>query len=242
MVGMLPLDLEHARALWRDLTDAPNGFTPNTIVVVGSDTHRASPSGWIGIVELAGDVVVACPVAAVERVRRILSDSDPDQILQPRDVDALLHPVETLGPALLFYGRPTMTARSIQGKVIGPIDATDPRVRAVIEDASPADCVEAGLEDVTSGAYVGVADDGTPASVCAWTEWPHGIAHMSALTASSYRGKGFGTATAVEALAAADAHGLLPQWRAAHWNHASIAVARRLGLGLLGHQYSLALA
>ena len=40
-------------------------------------------------------------------------------------------------------------------------------------------------------------------------------------------------------LEAARDRGFLPQWRAAHWNSASIALAHRLGLALVGHQYSV---
>ena len=238
-----PPDRDRVRTLWRDLTDAPNGFTSNTHLVVGSDSHRASPLGWIGIVELCGDVVVACPTGTVDRLRHALAGSRAEQLTQPSYLDALLHPIETLGPAMLFYGRPTITtsARSTNVQVIGPIEIDDPRVEAVLDDASAVERDEAAVEDTNSGMYLGLAPDGTPASVCGWREWPHAVAHVSALTAASSRSRGFAVATAAVALDAAAARGLLPQWRAAHWNTASIALARHLGLSLLGHQYSLKL-
>jgi hypothetical protein len=46
-------------------------------------------------------------------------------------------------------------------------------------------------------------------------------------------------ATARLALDAAVGAGLLPQWRAANRNEASIALAWHLGPQLLGHQYSI---
>jgi len=65
---------------------------------------------------------------------------------------------------------------------------------------------------------------------------------MSSLTARSFRRKGLGAAAAVAALDAADARGLLPQWRAAHWNAGSLALARSIGLHQVGSQFSVMLA
>lgn len=90
---VLQHDLERVRALWRALTDAPDGFAKTGPMVIGSDTHRASPPGWTGIVELEGDVVVSCPLDAAERVRLVLSDSLGDQLIEPRHVDELLPPL-----------------------------------------------------------------------------------------------------------------------------------------------------
>lgn len=238
---MPPPDADRVRDLWRELTDAPGAFTPRDPLVIASDTHRASPPAWIGIVEVCGDVVVACRTATADRVRRQLAGSAAEHLIRPSIVDALLHPVDTLGPALLFYGRPTLTATKAAGSVIGPCEIDDPRVQSVIGDATTAELDETAIEETTSGVYVGLTADGIPAAACAWREWPHRVAHISALTAASYRGLGFGASTAAVALDAAVGVGLLPQWRAGHWNEASIALARRLGLELLGHQYSLLL-
>ena len=236
---MLQSDLERIRLLWRDMTEAPGGFAENVLTVSASDTHRASPPGWTGIVELKGDVVVVCPSNQVEWVRGTLTDVRPDRLIEPRLVTELLHPTDTLGPALLFYG-PTSTQRlPTPRRVIGPIDIADPRVKAVFEATSQAERDETGFEETTSGAYLAFGDDGRPASVCGWSQWPHLIAHMSSLTAMPYRRNGYGQAAAARALEAACEDGLLPQWRAAHWNSASIALARRLELVLIGHQYSV---
>ena len=236
---MLQSDLERVRLLWRDLTDAPDGFAQNGLTITGSDTHRASPPGWTGIVELQGDVVVACSANEVEWVRRALTDVRPDRLIEPGLVDELLHPTDTLGPALLFYGRISTQRLPVPRRVIGPIDIADPHVRAVLEAASQAERDETGFDETSSGAYLAFGDDGGPASVCGWTQWPHRIAHMSSLTATPYRRSGCGQAAAAKALEAACDRGLLPQWRAASWNAASIALARRLGLVLVGHQYSV---
>jgi len=242
MVDVSPADLERVRALWRDLADAPGGFRQTELLVVGSDAHRLSPLGWCGIVELHGAIVVACPSAAADRVRHLLAGADPGQLVEPRYVSELLDPADTLGPAVLLYGRPSVGAQSMARNAIGPVDIADHRVRLVCEDASQAEREETGIDETTSGAYLSFADDGSPASVCAWREWPHGVAHMSSLTATSFRRKGLGAAAAVAALDAADARSLLPQWRAAHWNAGSLALARSIGLHQVGSQFSVMLA
>jgi RimJ/RimL family protein N-acetyltransferase len=236
---VLKPDLERIKVLWRDLTEASSGFAGNGLTIAGSDTHRASPPGWTGIVELQGDVVVACPVNRVEWVRRTLTDVRPDRLIEPRHVDRLLHPTDTIGPALLFYGRISTPRPPTPTRVIGPLDIADPRVRAVFEATSQAERDETGFDETTSGAYVALGDDGNPASVCGWSEWPHLIAQMSSFTAMPYRRKGYGRVAAMRALEAACERDLLPQWRAAHRNSASIALAHRLGLVLVGHQYSV---
>lgn len=236
---MSPSDVDQVKELWRDLTGVPSAFTSSVPLVVASDNHRASPSGWAGIIEVSGSAVVACPATMADRVAVRLAGITAEQLIQPTIVDALLDPVDKLGPALLFYGRATITAVAKTGSVIGPLEIDDPRVRSVIEDATDAERDEAGFEETTSGVYIGLAPDGTPAAACAWQEWPHRVAHISVLTATLHRGFGYGASTARVALDEAVGAGLLPQWRAAHWNEASIALARRLGLKLLGHQYSL---
>ena len=76
-------------------------------LVVASDDHRASPPGWTGIIEVCGRAVVVCPSTSADRVAARLAGLTAEQVIQPSVVDALLEPDDTLGPALLFYGRPT---------------------------------------------------------------------------------------------------------------------------------------
>ena len=241
LVAVPPSDVDRVNELWRELTRTPSAFSTPVPLVVASDGHRASPPGWVGIIEIRGRAVVACPAATAERVAGRLAGLVAEQLVEPGIVDAVLDPVDTLGPALLFYGPATSTATVRPGSVIGPLALHDPRVRSVIEDATDAERGEAAIGDTTSGVYIGLAPDGTPAAACAWREWPHRVAHMSVLTAAAHRGGGYGAATARIALDGAVTAGLLPQWRAAHRNEASIALARRLGLALLGRQYSLRL-
>ena len=235
---MPPSDVERVKELWRELTGAPSAFASSDPLFITSDDHRASPPGWVGIVEICGRAVVASPTAKASQVAGRLAGLTPEQLIQPSVVNSLLVPVDTLGPALLFYGSAT-TASTKAGGVTGPLDIGDPKVQSVIEDATDAERDEAAIDNTTSGVYIGLTPDGTPAAACAWQEWPHQVAHISMLTAASHRGVGHGASTARLALDAAVGAGLLPQWRAANRNAASIALAWHLGLQLLGHQYSI---
>ena len=133
---VLPSELERVRALWRDLADAPGGFRQTELLVVGSDAHRLSPLGWCGIVELQGAVVVACPSAAADWVRHLLAGADPGQLVEPQYVSELLDSADTLGPAVLLCGWPSVGAQSMARNAIGPVDIADHRVGTVCEDAS----------------------------------------------------------------------------------------------------------
>ena len=114
-----------------------------------------------------------------------------------------------------FYGRVTITATANADSVIGPFEIDDPRVQSVIGDATTAERDEAAIEETTSGVYVGLTPDGTPAAACSWRVWPHRVAHMSVLTAASHRGSGYGASTSLVALDAATGAGLLPTSRSA---------------------------
>jgi hypothetical protein len=93
------IDVDQVNALWRELTGAPSAFTSSVPLVVASDNHRASPPGWAGIVEVRGCAVVACPAATADRVATQLAGLTAEQLIQPAIVDALLDPVDALGPA-----------------------------------------------------------------------------------------------------------------------------------------------
>jgi hypothetical protein len=239
VTGMEVTDAERVRALWRDLTGAAAGFAGNGLVVVGTAGHRVSPNGWVGIVAIGGDVVVACPPDVARHVTAALSGRTTARLTDPAYVATLLAAADTRGPAELFSGAPAAEGR--RGTVVGPLHPADHRVRAVLDDAHPDERDESGIDVATSGIDVAIAADGRPAAICGWRVWPHGIAHASCLVARRHRGRGHGAVIAGHTLRRAVDIGLLPQWRAAEWNVASISVARRIGLRPLGRQFSLLL-
>ena len=240
MVGqdglMGQLDVEQVRALWRTLTGAPQGFADTALVVVESNEHLATARGWVGIVQLGSQAVVVSPGVHLDDVRDAVLHADASRLTEPAYVSRHLGATQTLGPAALFYGATSLTAATTT--VIGPVGITDPQVREVLADATEQERNESNAEQTTSGLFLAITVDGRPAAVCGWSEWPHRVAHMSVLTAASQRGSGYGIAASARAVSAAQDQGLLPQWRAVEQNHGSISLARRLGLQLLGSQYS----
>lgn len=229
--------IETVRTLWRTLMGAPNGFADAPILVVGNGDHLAAPRGWVGLVRIESSAVVVSPPSLVSRIATALANADILRITDPDYIAAVLGPAEGRGPASLFYGysfEPSITRR-----VVGPLPGENALVREVAVDATEEERDESGIEDCTSGFYVALGNDSRPAAICAWREWPCRVAHMSVLAASSQRGHGHAASASARALQAATQEGLLPQWRAAHWNVASIGLARRLGLAEVGQQYSV---
>ncbi|MEO3874036.1 GNAT family N-acetyltransferase [Nonomuraea sp. B12E4] len=76
-------------------------------------------------------------------------------------------------------------------------------------------------------------------SGCGYRPWVDTVAHLSVLTASHRRGRGYARMAASAAAADALDRGLVPQWRARV--EASRRVARALGFRQLGRQVSLRL-
>jgi len=112
-------------------------------------------------------------------------------------------------------------------------------LRGLEKLAGEEDTGEAGLEEITSPAFV-VRQGGHVVAAAGYRVWPGRTAHISVLTAPAWRGRGLartaGSATAAHALAA----DLLPQWRARV--PASRRVALALGFRELGAQLSIELA
>jgi RimJ/RimL family protein N-acetyltransferase len=231
-------DVEQVRALWRTLTGAPEGFADTALVVVESNEHLATAREWVSIVRLGSQAVVVSPGVHLDHVRGAVLHADASRLTEPAYVNSHLVATETLGPAALFYGATSLTPAAATTTVIGPLETTDPQVREVLADATEQERDESRAEQTTSGLFLAITVDGTPAAVCGWSEWPHRVAHMSVLTAASQRGSGYGIAAGARAVTAAQDQGLLPQWRALEQNRGSISLARRLGLRLLGSQYS----
>lgn len=230
-------DLVRVQRLWRELTTAGQGFFDNALVYKTTDTHRAAPEGWVAIVRIGWQVVVAGPDWDLTRIDNNTRQSHPTQLVDPEHLAEFVCPRHTLGPARLYYGAPTGAAPS--ATTVGPLPVDDERVQSVLADATDEERDECGLAETTSGVYVALADDGSPAAAAAWTVWPQDVAHVSVLCAAAHRRSGAAFAASHAALTAAIAAGLLPQWRAREGNETSIALAERLGLEHVGTQLSV---
>ena len=235
-------DFETVRSLWRTATSSPNGFARPGWIVVPADGHRAAPDGWVGVIDLRGSVVVATPDKFAARLTLMLERvSTVSELTDPAAATAIFGPFrQTLGPAVLLYGRPIRPAHA-SSSVIGPLANDDPQVLDVISQAAPDEVDESALAETTSGVFVALDASGEPVAACGWRPWPHGVAHVSVLTAAEHRARGFGLAAAQAALNAAVTARLLPQWRAVATNSASIALATSLGMEPVGRQFSVLL-
>ncbi|MFK8024723.1 MAG: hypothetical protein AB8G26_12255 [Ilumatobacter sp.] len=233
--------LERVQALWRDLADAPAAFR-EPVTIVGSDRLRCAPPGWVGVVTIGAATVVAGPTAELDRLRHLFVDVDPSQFAEPNGIVELVRPKRTLGPTLLFYGDADRVASfaCVDG-VSGPVSVEDERVVAVLSDATEDERDECGLADGAEGLHLAVDSSGRPAAICGWAKWPHEIAHVGVLAARARRGDGSARRVADAVLTAAQSAQLVPQWRAATTNVASIRLALSLGLTELGSQLSLRL-
>lgn len=232
-------DRDRVRDMWRELALAPLGFGEDRCVVVAADGHRAAPAGWVGVIELEGSVVVAAPSVHVPELSERVTGTVAQDLTHAERASEIFAPVmEDLGPALLFYGVSDSVVAGADVEVIGPVPASDERVQALFGRVAEAELGESGVGHLEF-VFAAVDPNEGVVGVCGWETWPHGVAHLGVLTSPSFRGCGIGAAVAARAVGEARSRGLVPQWRAAEWNSASVALASKLGLRQLGRQFSL---
>jgi len=107
--------VERIRALWRDLTDAPNGFH-ETPTLVRSDQHRSAPPGWVGVVRIGDVTVITSPSHCFDRVRDWLEGVDPTHPEDHFGIVSALQPAKRSAP-------PASSTRRLS-------NVTDPQVPA----------------------------------------------------------------------------------------------------------------
>ncbi|MEV6219677.1 GNAT family N-acetyltransferase [Nocardia sp. NPDC051833] len=227
--------LTKARLLWEDLAAAPAAFGADGEVSVVVSPHASTcPPGWIGIVVLGGQAVVTVPDSrTAEEVRTALARLSIDHLTDPAQLGTVLPIAETIGPAALAYVDQLSFQPPHPAAPIEHLRADNPDLRALESEAGHEDASEAGLDALTSPAFVLRSDEKVVAAA-GYEAWPIRTAHLSILTAPAHRGRGLARATASAAVAHALAAGLFPQWRARVPQ--SRAVARALGFRELGAQ------
>jgi GNAT superfamily N-acetyltransferase len=257
--------LERARTAWAGYAGVDGAFRPGQITLAVNPSTRICPPGGCGIVRLGNAAVITAPdgrsLADLRgRLARITAPGGldaaicaltagraPGDIVGPADLAFTDHvspapagpaapprPAAPLSPAASLSPAATRSPEDPGGPQAMPV--TDPRIATLISAAAPAEAAEAGLDGITSPAWV-VLRNGQAAAACGWTAWPGGIAHLAVLAAPAWRGQGLAQQAARAATAAALRDGLLAQWRARV--PASIAVAARLGFSTVGWQLSL---
>jgi hypothetical protein len=76
--------LDRVRRVWAQLPNVPAGsFACDSARVLGSEGSQICPSGWVGVVELGGAVVVTVPSErAAERLRVALAARSDETIFR----------------------------------------------------------------------------------------------------------------------------------------------------------------
>jgi RimJ/RimL family protein N-acetyltransferase len=231
-----------ARRLWQELAAGPVAFgTQGEVNIVVSPGSRMCPNGWLGIVVLGDAAIVTVPDDAHAAAARTgLARSKLTDITDPEALGSMLPVAEFLGPAALAYLSPEQFRPADDGDgavAVEQLPTGHADLLELREAAGEADWDEAGLDDITSTAFV-VRDalGGKPVAAAGYRLWPSRTAHISVLTEPAYRGNGLARATGAAAARHALDAGLLPQWRARV--PASRRVAAALGFRELGRQLS----
>ncbi|MER6366364.1 GNAT family N-acetyltransferase [Kitasatospora sp. NPDC001527] len=230
-----------ARALWQELAARPVAFgTRGDIGVVVSPGSRIGPPGWVGIVVLGGAALVTAPTEeAAALIRTAVAGRRADEPAGPAAITDLFPAGRVLGPAALAYASPA-AFRPVEpaGRPdVRELPPGHPDLAALERDAGTADADEAGLDEITSPAFVVRGADGRGVAAAGYRRWPADTAHLAVLTAPDRRGEGLARAAASAAVRHALARDLLPQWRARV--PASRRVAAGLGFTELGVQLSV---
>ncbi|MEU6083482.1 GNAT family N-acetyltransferase [Streptomyces sp. NPDC047108] len=231
--------LSRARGLWEDLAHVPVSFPPaGGVKVAVSPESGLCPAGWVGMVALGESAIVTVPTESTATfVRDALVGLPAQAIVDGTSVRTVLPIARTLGPAALSYVsadgfRPVQTGT----RTLEQLPAGHPDLRRLEESAGEEDAGEAGMDEITSPAFV-VREHDQVVAAAGYRGWPSLTAHIGVLTAPAQRGQGLARITASAAVVHALATGLLPQWRARPL--ASRRVAASLGFEELGFQLSI---
>lgn len=193
--------------------------TSGVVRVVENPESRICPPGWVGIVRLAGAVLVTAPTAAQAELLRRTTDPDAPPVL------------DQLGPAQLAYA-------ADQPRGTDPAEwAGQTELLELVGAVTPEEADESGVAGLHRAAVV--REKRADRRRCGLDTLAVRTAHLCVLAAADARGRGLATRVAAAATADARAVGMLPQWRARVG--ASQRVAAKLGYRVLGEQLSLRL-
>lgn len=230
---------------WRHLAGPQAEFSAAVNVAV-APASKLCPPGWCGIITIADGTLATAPDQAQASALQHTLGSLPtaqhtDAASVASAVASGLSVLDVLGPASLAYLPDDAVEPSLAGGTgqVDTVSLTDSLVRALLT-ACPADeTEEAGIDSITSPAFILVRGNQALA-VAGYEHWPSNIAQMSVLTHPAARGAGSARLAAAVASNHARRAGLLPQWRARP--AASLRVAEALGYTLLGRQLSVRLS
>jgi hypothetical protein len=172
-------------------------------------------------------------VQAPPDVRALLTDS-------PREIDAFLTRLaprggEIAGAARLAYGD-RGTLRLDESAGAAQIADDDPRLVALETGADDFEWFDASMDEPCD-LRVGVVEGDELLAIAMLQAWDASIAQVGVFTRADARGRGLAARGASAVIRHDLAAGLVPQWRSRATNHASTAVADRMGFIPLGAQY-----
>ena len=223
-----------ARQLWRTLAGDPSVLEPGTVELVRG-SRGIAPPGWTGVLRLGDAYVIEAGEADANAIATLRSLDDPSD---PTEVVRLLEPSDTLGPGELFYlpDGGEVAALDVAGDVAEvPIEAIEVWLAGL-----PAEDVAESSVSAMDEVLV-LRRDGALLGAAGHLSWPSAVGHLGVLVAPEARGTAVGSCLGALATRRVLDRGEFPQWRAAAWNGASQAVARRIGYRLMGRQFSFSL-
>jgi GNAT superfamily N-acetyltransferase len=227
----------HVSRVWRGLAGNDTPEHGSCVVVGWREGSGIAPAGWVGIVSIGQDTIVSVPRYLHAVVEGRLGGRLDPSLTELENVARILGPPEdVLGPAVLMYAERLRTPPTAE-VTLGSMNEA---ARAELMGAcDPAEIDESGIGSRSLDGLVAGYLDGRAVAAAGCAIWPGGLGHIGVLTAPRFRGRGIGTAVAHAAAAEAINAGLIPQWRAACENVASICTGLRVGFVEVGRQVSV---
>lgn len=220
-----------ARRLWCELARSPDALAPSTRTVVRG-SRGICPPGWVGAVRLGSAVLIEAGDADETTLAGLLELDDPSD---PDQVSQALSPARTLGPGQLAYLPDASEPPAVESDAeIEEVDVA--AIRDWLGSLPEDDFAESSMEDM--GDVLALRRDGRIVGAAGHLDWPADVAHIGIVIDPAFRGSGNGVLLGAAATRRAIAAGRYPQWRAAAWNEASRATARRIGYHEFGRQFS----
>ncbi|MDO5492675.1 MAG: GNAT family N-acetyltransferase [Nesterenkonia sp.] len=228
------------------------GFTWARMLGLGDDAFDSDrerlgvvddDAAAVTVVRLFGRTAVTGPESALDALR---GTSDEELVSERRLLELMLpeHPgARALGASRLLYCEEPAPP-TLQEPATVSFDPAD--VRAVTSRCPADDVAVSGVAEAEWTATLMLdpqSSDGPDAAAASCRQiWHHTLAHLGVLTRPDRRGRGLGGRVAAIAAEEAFVEGLVPQWRVAFENEASLRIAQHLGFSAAGTQTTVILA
>jgi GNAT superfamily N-acetyltransferase len=198
-------------------------------------THKSALADYCGVFALfrGSSVIASIPPDRADALRELLSTQSHG--CSPISVASALASVAVaiIGPAYIGYA-PVVPPPAHPARALAPSDALARRTLQQSCDATEWEYGGSPVEHPSSGVFV----SGRLVALAGYEVWGGALAHISVVTHSDFRSRGFGRSAVAHLAGRAIAARLLPQYRTLESNGASIRVAELLGF----HAYARSMA